>query len=387
MSGINGRSGKHHFPMLWFLAIFVVLLIVAAAYFEIDQAVASRGQIIPGSRTQVIQSVDGGMVVALHVREGDRVVAGQLLAELESDRAKATLDQAGFELASKQIAVLRVRAEIAGIAPDYNRFMKEWPDLIKVQDGLYTQRKRGLNEDLAAMKSSLSLAQSELSMSQRLYRSGDISQTEVMRAQRQVIEIQARMSAIKNKYYQDAQTELAKLEDELSLSRAKWDDRQSVLNHTSIRSPSDGVVKVVRVSTLGGVLKPGDELLQISPVDDVLVAEIKINPADVGGLHIGLPVTVRFDALDSSIYGSVQGKITYISPDTLNEKAGNDQSVNYYRAEVALDVGSKLDAQISSDIIKPGMLVNADIRTGTRTVLYYLAKPIVKAFSGALAQR
>jgi adhesin transport system membrane fusion protein len=384
---MNGINGKHHFPMLWFLAIFIVLLVVAAAYFEIDQAVSSRGQIIPGSRTQVIQSVDGGMVVALHVREGDRVVAGQLLAELESDRAKAMLDQARFELASKQIAALRVRAEIAGTSPSYGSFVNEWPDLVRVQDALYAQRKLGFNEDVAAMKSSLNLAQSELSMSQRLYRSGDISETEVMRAQRQVIEIQARISATRNKYYQDAQTELAKLEDDMSVSRAKWDDRQSVLNHTSIRSPSDGVVKVVRLSTLGGVLKPGDELLQISPVDDVLVAEVKVNPADVGGLHVGLPVTVRFDALDSSIYGNVQGKITYISPDTLNEKGANDQPINYYRAEVALDVGSKLDTKISPEIIKPGMLVNADIRTGTRTVLYYLAKPIVKAFSGALAQR
>lgn len=377
---------KHQFPMLWLLAGLIILLICFSATFEIDQEVRARGQMIPGSRTQIIQSVDGGMLAALQVREGDRVKSGQLLAKLEPDRAQAGREQAEAEWASKMIAMARASAEVGGRAPQYNHEMRKWSELIEVQTGIYLQRKRGLNEELSALRSSMDLAQVELTMHQRLNQTGDISQTEVMRAQRQVIEVQARMSAVRNKYLQDSQTELAKLQDELSASKAKLDDRHSVLEHTNIRSPADGIVKSVRISTLGGVLRPGDELMQISPVDDELIAEIRINPVDVGQLRLGLPVKLRFDALDSSIYGNVHGTLRSISPDTLSEKGADDQPQVFYRAEVELDMKALKGARITYADIKPGMLVNADIRTGRRTVLYYLAKPVVKAFSGALTQ-
>lgn len=385
---MNVDIEKRRYPMLLLLACMIVLFVCFAAYFEIDQSVRARGQVIPGSRTQVIQVVDGGMLTALHVREGDRVEVGQLLAELEPVRAQAGWVQAEAEVASKRIAIIRSEAELSGEEPVYSDDLKKrWGDIINVQNGIYVQRKRGMSDELKALGSSLGLAQAELKMNQRLYKSGDISQTEVMRAQRQVIEIQSRISSVRNKYLQDSQSELAKLQDDLSLSQAKLDDRHNVLSHTSIRSSSDGVVKFVRVNTVGGVLRAGDELMQISPVDDELVAELKINPADVGQLKAGLPVSLRFDALDSSVYGNVNGTLRYISPDTLNEKGANDQPQIYYRAEVTLQTSTQKGHKISPEVIKPGMFINADVLTGSRTLLYYLAKPIVRAFSGSLTER
>ncbi len=376
--------------MLWLLVIAVALLSLFAAVFEIDQAVRAQGQVIAGSRTQVIQAVDGGMLVALHVREGDTVKAGQKLAELEPDRAQASYAQSQAEVASKTIALMRARAELSGKEPQYSGKHKTWRDFVDAQMGIYHQRKRSLDEELAVLADSLRLAREELEMNKRLLASGDISRSEVMRAERQVLDIQARISAAKNKYLQDSRAEVAKLEDELSSSRYKLEERQNVLAHTDLTSPMDGVVKFVRITTVGGVLKPGDELMQISPADDELLLEIKVNPADVGQLNAGLPVSVRMDAFDSSIYGKLHGVLRYISPDTLSEQGSNGQNQTFYRAQVALEWnasdkgGNRL---IRAQDIKPGMTATADVLTGKRSILFYISKPITRAFSGALTQR
>lgn len=378
------------FSMLWLLAAIVAALVGFAAVFEIDQGVRAQGQVIPGSRTQVIQAVDGGMLVALHVREGDTVKAGQKLAELERDRAQAGYAQSRAEVASKKIALVRARAELAGREPVFTGEFRAWPSYVEAQLGIYHQRKRSLDEELAVLSDSLRLAREELDMNRRLLASGDISRSEVMRVERQVLDLRARISAARNKYLQETRVELARLEDEVTTSRHKLDERQNVLEHTDLVSPMDGIVKVVRITTLGGVLKPGDELMQISPVDDELLVEIKVNPADVGQLRPGLPVSLRFDAFDSSIYGKVSGTLRYISPDTLSEQGANGQTQTYYRAQVALlwEPGAiQPVTRIRARDIKPGMTATADVLTGQRSILHYITKPVTRAFSGALMQR
>jgi membrane fusion protein, adhesin transport system len=378
------------FPMLWLLAGVILILIGFAAFTEIDQAVRAQGQVILGGRTQVIQAVDGGMVTALHVREGDQVKAGQKLAELEPDRAQAGYAQSEAEVASKRIALIRARAELAGNLPNFDKTFQAYSDFISAQLGIYHQRKQSLDEELGVLTQAMSLAQDELGMTQRLYANGDISQSEVMRAQRQVLDLQARLNGAKNKYLQETRAEVAKLEDELSNSRFKRDERQSILKHTDLVSHTDGVVKLVRINTVGGVLKPGDELMQISPVDDELLVEIKVNPADIGLLRTELPVTLRFDAYDPSIYGNVKGTLRYLSPDTLTEQAPTGQSQTYYRAQVVIDwaaTQAQSKSRIQPQDIKPGLTVTADVLTGTRSILNYLVKPVSRAFSGALTQR
>ncbi|TXI72448.1 MAG: HlyD family efflux transporter periplasmic adaptor subunit [Limnohabitans sp.] len=384
------RTKQHPFPMLWVLTGTLLLLTLFAAFFDIDQAVRAQGQVIPGARTQVIQAVDGGMLTALHVREGDSVKAGQKLAELEPDRAQAGFAQSEAEVASKRIALVRARAELAGHVPSYGKEHRTYADFIDAQMGIYRQRKQSLDEELAVLQQGMRLAQDELGMTERLYKNGDISQSEAMRAQRQVLDLQSRINGAKNKYFQDSRAEVVKLEDELSASRYKRDERKSVLKHTDLASPTDGIVKLVRVNTVGGVLKPGDELMQISPVDDELLVEIKVNPADVGLLRTGLPVTLRFDAFDSSIYGNVKGTLRYISPDTLTEQGPSGQSQTYYRAQVAIDWAATQQqsaSYIQPKDIKPGLTVTADVLTGQRSILNYLIKPVSRAFSGAMTQR
>jgi len=155
-------------------------------------------------------------------------------------------------------------------------------------------------------------------------------------------------------------------------------------------APIAGVVKYLKLTTIGGVLRAGDELMQISPTEGEMVFEVKINPADIGQLSIGLPVSIKLDAFDYSIYGSLEGTLTYLSSDTLAEQAANGQTNTYYRAQVRIDASrakAHPNPKLASVDLKPGMTATVDIRTGHRSVLKYLAKPVYKAFGGALNER
>ena len=234
----------------------------------------------------------------------------------------------------------------------------------------------------------MALANDELHMNEALFATGDTSRLELLRARRQVAEIQARTSELRNKYLQDARQEAAKQEEELSSQRYRQIERRNVLEHTVLTAPLAGVVKSLRVNTVGGVLRAGDELMQISPTDGELVLEVRVSPSDIGLLSLGLPATVRLDAFDYTVYGSITGALVYLSSDTLTDQAPNGQSQSYYRARVRLDAQSlQNNPKLRGVSVKPGMTATVDIRIGERSVLAYLIKPIARAFGGAMRER
>ena len=193
---------------------------------------------------------------------------------------------------------------------------------------------------------------------------------------------------MRNKYLQDARAEAAKIAEELSTNYYRLEERQSVLDHTTITAPIAGIVKYQRVTTIGGVLRQGDELMQISPTEADPVFEVNINPADIGQLKAGLPATIRLDAFDYSVYGVLHGTLRYISSDTLTEQAPNGQSNTFYRAKVSLRADdAHLNPKLSLAMLKAGMTATVDLKTGGRSVLKYLIKPVYKAFGGALTEK
>ncbi len=208
-----------------------------------------------------------------------------------------------------------------------------------------------------------------------------------LRARRQVNELESRVAGLRNKYKQDASTEITKIEDELASVESRRQERQSILEHTDLMAPVAGTVKLLRITTVGGVLRPGDELMQIAPDDDALILEAKVAPGDIGQLRTGLPATVKLDAFDYAVYGTLQGTLGYISPDTLSETAPNGQTQAYYRVHIKLAPGVNPHPKARELILKPGMTASLDIQTGTRSIFTYLAKPLTKAFSGALSER
>jgi adhesin transport system membrane fusion protein len=343
---------------------------------------------VPLARTQVIQAADGGVLARILVQEGQKVEAGQTLAVLERDRPDAAYEAERAHEAALALALVRAQAEASGKVPDFGSQYKAYPDFIATQQALYAQKKRSLDEDTGALQQSLAMAQEELRMNEDLFKTGDTSRVEVMRARRQVTELQGRLDATKNKYLQDARQEAAKLADDLSSSRYKLDEQKSLLDHTTLTAPVAGIVKYLKVTTIGGVLRPGDELMQISPTDGDMVLELKVNPADIGQLKLGLPAFVKLDAFDYSIYGNLAGSLSYISSDTLTEQGANGQAATFYRARVRIPPEAmQANSRLAAIALKPGMTATVDLRTASRSLLQYLAKPIFKAFAGALNER
>jgi adhesin transport system membrane fusion protein len=232
----------------------------------------------------------------------------------------------------------------------------------------------------------LTLQQQELDMNLPLLEQGDVSRADVLRLRRGVTDIRAQMVNVKNKYLQDLQAEYTKTEEDLVTAREILAQRQDALNDTIIRAPTDGVVKNVRLTTLGGVLRPGDEVLTIVPTGQKLIVEAKVSPSDIAYLRVGQTVSIKFDAYDSSIYSSAQGLVSYIGADTLTEQKSSGDIV-YYRVHVTVDT-SRMKPRPGEKIeIQPGMTATVEIKTGRNTVFRYLTKPLTQAVGESMTER
>lgn len=371
---------------VWLFVVFATFLLWACV-FEIDQAVKAQGQIIPGARTQIVQVADGGVLEQLLVHEGQIVSEGETLAVLERERAIAGYEESLVQLTAQSAGLIRARAEIGGYEPDFGEEFDEFPGFVEVQLGHYQQRKQSLADSTRVLQERLEIAEEVLAINEKLSQNGDISRMDVLQAKREVAQLKGELIEGKNSYFQTAQDEAVRLQAELATSGHQLEQRRSVLDHTELRSPVTGIVKYLSITTLGGVLRAGDELMQISPTDDDMIIEVKVNPADIGQLEIGLPVSISLDAFEYSVYGTLTGSLIYISSDTLSEDVSG-QSTSYYRVNVRIDDDAlTANPRFAGVELKPGMTVNASIRTGTRTVIRYLLKPINRGFHGALSER
>ncbi|TDU31195.1 adhesin transport system membrane fusion protein [Panacagrimonas perspica] len=357
-----------------------------ASVAQLEEQIHAAGSFIASSRSQVVQAVDGGAIVELRVREGGAVEAGQVIAVLDPTRSQASNDEAAAKAASLEANIARLRAEVLGTAIEFPPHIALDAGIVQGQRNLMDQRQRALREDIASMQASLTLARQELDAYERLATTGDASESELLKARRQASELQGQITSRRNKYLQEAQAELTKARDDYAQAKQQLSQRSAVLASTQIRAPMKGVVKNIRVTTIGGVLKPGEELLEIVPNDDSLIVEAKVRTSDVAFLRLGLPSNIKIDSYDYTIYGSIRGKVRYISPDTLTEESRQGQ-ITYYRVQIeTLDPHPQTLKGTPFEII-PGMVANVDIRTGQKTVANYLLKPLRKAANESLTER
>jgi len=370
-------------------AVAFLVLLVWAGFSKIDQTTRAQGQIIPSSRSQIIQSYDGGVLQELLVKEGDHVEKDQILAKLDQTRMLTTYLEAKAKAAALSGNVSRLTAEVYGTPLKFDELLNEYKEFQSNQRILFNKRTKAINEEISALKEQLDLTVSELNMTQPLLITGDVSKVEVLRLQKQVTDVQAQIANKKNKYLQDAQAELNKSQEELAGVMQQVAQKKEQLDRVELRSPMSGTVKNVKITTLGGVIKPGEEVMQIVPSGDDLIIEAKVKPSEIAFIKPGLDVIVKIDAYDYSIYGSLHGKLTYISADTLVEEnrtqAGGDQT--YYRVQIKTD-GKKFSSKKSENLeIEPGMTATVEIITGSHTVLSYLTKPITKTITSSMNER
>lgn len=373
--------------VLWVLVLGLVAAIAWASVYRIDQVTRGSGTVIASSRVQVIQAVDGGVLKSLKVREGDVVKQGEVLAILDQTRFAAQVMELDSRLAALYGQAARLRAEVTGaVEINFPASVKKFPELIAVQKALFTQKRQGLEEELRTLGVAVRLAREDAQLVAELAKSGDVSRSEVIKAERALNDAEAQLINRKNKYYQDARVELAKTEDDIGQNEQIRTPRAQQLADSVLKAPVDGIVKNVRITTQGGVLRAGDELLQIVPLDDILIVETKISPSDIALLKPELKATIRFDPFDYTIYGSVSGKVAYVSADTIKEE-GKSGELTYYRVHVSTSAKPVVTSTGKTLDILPGMTAQVDIRTGDRTVLEYLLKPLRKTLTESFGER
>lgn len=372
--------------VLWMTVISLVIFVTWAYNAELDQVTRAPGSVIASSRTQIIQSQDGGTIEELMVKEGDNVTAGQMLVRIDRTRVESAYLESRAKAAGLSATAARLRAEVFGGQPKFPVELDAYPEFKANQVALFNKRKAALNEELAAISKMQSLVQQELEMNLPLVKSGDVSRTEVLRLQRQIADMQSQITNKRNKYFQDAQAELSKAEEDLAGVKQNMAQRKDQLDMTVLKAPLRGIVKNVRITTQGGVLRPGDEVMQIVPIEDDLVIEAKVSPKDIAFLSIDQAAKVKIDAYDYTIYGDLPGKLVFISADTLTENLKQNEDP-YYRVHVRTSGRQFSKNQNARMEILPGMTATVEIQTGRKTVFQYLTKPIVKTMSESLGER
>jgi adhesin transport system membrane fusion protein len=372
--------------VVWVAAAVLALFVGWANWASLDQITRAQGAVIASSKTQVIQSMDGGTIAALNVHEGDTVEAGQVLVKFDKTRPEAAYLETRAKLVGLMVTVARLQAEVLGTPLQLPPEAKEYPEFVKAQTQLYAKRQSAIKEDIESLQAMVVLAQKELTMTEPLLKSGDVSLTDVLRLQRQVADLKSQITNKNNKYFQDSQAELSKAQEDLAGVQQNMAQRKSQVDLAELRAPVRGVVKNVRITTQGGVVRPGDEVMQIVPLEVDLVIQARVSPTDIAFLRIGQKATVKIDSYDYTVYGDLSGKLTYISADTLSEELKQGEQP-YYRVLVKTD-GRRFSARPNEQLdIQPGMTATIEVKTGERTVLKYLLKPVVKTFSQSLGER
>lgn len=384
------RAGRH---LIWAVGLTLLIALIWASNFHLDEITKGQGKVIPSSREQVIQSLDAGILAEMYVHEGDSVEKDQILLRIDDNRSGPVFREAREKWLALSAQAARLRAESYGTELVFPEEIKEFPQIVDRETQAYKARKQAVNEHIAAMERSLAALTREISLTAPLVNEGVVSEVELLRLKRQQADLMGQIVERRNRYLTDANNELIRVEAELSQTKENALAREDAYKRTVIRSPMKGVVKNVQVNTIGGVIQAGQNILEIVPVDDEMLVEAYVKPSEVAFLKVGQAAVVKLTAYDFNKYGGLDGVLEHLSPDTLKDenkvkKPGANQAdleEGYYRILVRI-LNSKVERAGRVLEPLPGMTATVDIRTGEKTVLEYLFRPL-QSVSQALRER
>lgn len=375
----EGEDGgiRHSARLIWAMAALFAVGLIWAALAELDEVATGSGRVVPTSREQVIQSLEGGIMAKMLVQQDTIVKPGQVLAQLDPTLAGSTVEESAAKYRAALAATARLRAEVNQIPLSFSPELKPYPDLIAAETRLYEARRGSLGSSIALIEESLGLIRKEVAIGESLIKVGAASNVEVLRLKRQRADLELKKADLKSQYVVEARQELAKAEEQVEALAPVVRGRSDTLNRLTLRSPVRGIVKSIDVSTVGGVIPPNGKIMEIIPLDDRLMIEARMSPRDIAFIHPGQRASVKITAYDYSIYGGLEGKVTTISPDTIRDEVKPE--IYYYRVFIRTQSDALVNKAGKRFPIVPGMIATVDVHTGQKTVLEYLLKPLNRA--------
>ena len=332
------KSEAHYTGAVRLITISAALILISLiwAWFGVlDEVSTGTGKVIPSSRDQVLQSLEGGILTELYVHEGDRVKAGQVVARLDATRSQSSVGESAARYRAALAAASRLKAEVNDDPLTFPNELKAYPDLIASETRLYKTKRAQLTDSTRQFNESLALANKELAITQRLAKTGAASSVEVLRLQRDKSDLELKLTDMRSQYYVQAREELAKASAEADSLAEVIKGREDTVTRLTIRSPMNGIVKNIKVSTVGGVIPPNGELMNIVPLNDRLLIEARLSPRDIAFIHPGQRAVVKISAYDYAIYGGMNGVVESISPDTIQDEVKPE--IYYYRVFIRTD--------------------------------------------------
>lgn len=363
---------------IWLVAAVVALFLVWAKFAALDEIVKAEGEVVSGARPQIVQNLEGGILTELLVREGDLVEAGDVLARLRDTQFRSTVDDLTAQLAAALIRRARIEAEIAGesaftVAPD---LAEQNPEILVSERALLAARQADYRSRIEGASLILDETRRELSVMQDLYDREIAALIELTRARKANTDAEIRLNEILTATDLDRAAALSEVILEIDTLRQNLRLAQDQLARTVITSPMTGIVNSVNVVTIGGVIRPGEEIFQIIPAGDTLYIEARVRPADIANVVPGQRATIKLSAYDFTIHGSLSGEVLLISADTFPDERRPDLPP-HYRVMLSVDLDN-LGPRQSGIEVRPGMLATVELHTGEKTVLQYLTKPLYR---------
>jgi adhesin transport system membrane fusion protein len=378
--------------ILYSILVLLVVLVAWASLSTIEEVSVGDGKVISSSKNKIIQSLDGGIVKQIFVKEGEQVKQGQILLILDNTRYKSDYEAA----LEKYYALLAMNARLVAETQhkdkiDFPKEIQDLPDLKMREQKLFDSRREGLTSKVANLQKSLDLSNNEVTILGPLVLKGFAPKLDLIRAERNVNDIKGKIKDEQDKFIEDALQALATHKAEMEETSKTLASLQDKMRNTVIRSPVKGIVKKINVNTIGGVITPGMDILEIVPLDESLLIEARIRPLDIAFIHPGQKATVKITAYDYTIYGSLKGHVESVSADSIeDERAKSTEGANapsiYYRVDIRV-AHPYLGSEKHKLPILPGMQASVHILTGEKTVLKYLLKPLIKAKEEALRER
>ena len=366
---------------LWAVYLLLLMLAVALAWSalaKVDIVTKANGRVVPDGREQVIASLEGGILRELLVREGQQVKAGQVLATLDPTRFEAQQAEGQAKRLALRASVARLLAEASGKPLEFPADLKKIKGIVEGETESFQARQRGLNEAVESTRRSVALLQRELTVADSMASKGLMSDVEVMRVRRQVNDLNLQAQERTNRFRQEASAELVRVRTELALLEEQMVVRDDALKRTTLVSPIRGVVKQIKTNTLGGVVPAGGTVMDLLPLGPRVLVEARVKPADIGFVKVGQEVLVKLSSYEYTVYGGLKGTVQSISPDALGDPERQTPDGTYYRAIVQAERSTLVHGRKSLEVL-PGMTGSVEIRTGQRSVLAFLVRPMMKS--------